>query len=301
MDSSQTYILGIIMAILAGAFVNLGVLLQKKVINQHLNDKEFLKNISKNKTWIAGMLTQMVIGGLVFYMIAQVFLGPALVPSIMSFGLIVLAIGSVKILNERLQKEEITGIIMMIIGIVIFSLSELSIDLATFDVTKQDFILRLAIYTSIFSLISIVLILISNRKETRKGILLALVSGLLYSLNTLWIGPMITGLTKIFTGTAVLTEIMLFVFGSLITFLATTFAVIYSQKAFREGQVNILSPLVGVPSYLSSTMTFFYVFILPIPSKYSVLYMSLGLVLIVISSFLLAGREAQLEEISIET
>ncbi len=70
-----------------------------------------------------GLLLQIVIGGLVFYFIAIIFIGPAIVPGLMSVGLIVLALGSVKMLKETLGKEEIIGILLMIGGVSLLGLS----------------------------------------------------------------------------------------------------------------------------------------------------------------------------------
>jgi len=109
-----------------------------------------------------GLLLQIVIGGLVFYFIAIIFLGPALVPGLMSAGLIVLALGSVKILKETLGKEEIFGILLMIVGVTLLGFSELSIDVSTFDILDSGFIFRiivLANYQLMFPhLISLILV-----------------------------------------------------------------------------------------------------------------------------------------------
>lgn len=289
--------LGIISAISAGCFVNLGVLLQKKVINDHLDDPEFLKSLTKSRVWVLGMILQMVIGGLVFFMLAQAYIGPALVPGLMSAGMIVLAIGSIKILGETLKREEIIGIILMILGIVIFSFSELSIDVSSYNILDLGFIIRISVFTIIYVISVFMLKNYAEKDGKYKGILLALVSGLIYSLTSIWIGPLVSILTHFFGGTLILGEIILLIPAIIIAILATIFGVTYAQKTFREGQANILSPLIGVPGTVTPIMAYFLVFILTPPSNFSIIYMVIGVVIITSSTFLLAKRQVQLEEI----
>ncbi|MFW9897491.1 MAG: hypothetical protein ACFFD7_16925, partial [Candidatus Thorarchaeota archaeon] len=81
------YLIGIFFAILAGIVVQTGALIQKYVINKHSDDRKFMLSLVKSPIWILGVLLQIIIGGLVFYFIAIVFIGPALVPGLMSVGL----------------------------------------------------------------------------------------------------------------------------------------------------------------------------------------------------------------------
>lgn len=274
------------------------MLLQKKVINDHLDDPEFLKSLTKSRVWVLGMILQMVIGGLIFFMLAQAYIGPALVPGLMSAGMIVLAIGSIKILGETLKREEIIGIVLMIIGIVIFSFSELSIDVSSYNILDPGFIIRISVFTIIYVISVFMLKNYAEKDGKYKGILLALVSGLIYSLTSIWIGPLVSILTHFFGKTLILGEIILLIPAIIIVILATIFGVTYAQKTFREGQANILSPLIGVPGTVTPIMAYFLVFILTPPSNFSIIYMVIGVVIITSSTFLLAKRQVQLEEIN---
>jgi len=297
----MSYIIGILFAISAGCFINLGVLLQKKVINDHLEDPEFLKSLTKSRIWVLGMIIQMILGGLLFYMLAQAFLGPALVPGLMSAGMIVLAIGSTKILGETLKKEEITGILLMIVGIFIFSMSELSIDVTTYNFLDSGFILRISIFTATYLLTAFIFKYFAGKDAKFKGILYAMVSGMIYSLTSIWIGPLVSTITHIFGGTLNLAELILFIPAAVITIFATIFGVVYAQNSFREGQANLLSPLIGVPGQITPIMGYFLVFILTPPTIFSIIFMILGLVIITASTFLLATRQVKLEGIQAES
>ncbi len=294
------YILGIFLAISAGCTNNIGVLLQKKVINDHLNEPEFLKSLIKSPLWVLGLLLQILIGGAIFYMFAQLFLGPALVPGLMSSGMIVLAIGSIKILNETLKKEEIIGILLMISGIVLISISQLSVEMSSYNVLDQGFILRLSIFTCIYLSISSILMIFVKKIVKGKGVILALISGFIYSLTSVWIGPMVTIITHLFGGILNFGDLMLFIPALIIIILATMYGIIFAQKSFKEGQANILSPLIGVPGQITPVMAFFLIFMLTPPYNLSIFFITLGLLVVITSTFLLVSRQVKLDEIKKE-
>ena len=164
--------------------VYIGVLIQKSVINKHSNNPKFMRSLVKNPIWIMGLLLQIVIGGLVFYFIAIIFIGPAIVPGLMSVGLIVLALGSVKMLKETLGKEEIIGILLMIVGVTLLGFSELSIDVSTFNILESGFIFRIILFTIVVLFLAIIIEVLRRKHEKFKGLLMAVEAGLILSLNT---------------------------------------------------------------------------------------------------------------------
>lgn len=293
----MSYLLGVFFAIAAGCVNQIGVLLQKKIINQHLDDSEFLKNLRKNKVWILGLLLQMIVGGAVLYLLAQVFIGPALIPGLMCSGYIVLAIGSIMILGETLKKEELIGILLMMLGIILFSMSGLSIDVFLFDILDSGFLIRLSIFTIILTSAVVLLKILASKKVKIKGILLGLVSGLSYSLTTVWIGPFTTSITHFIASTSVLGEILLFIPTSLIIGFAAYFGITIAQKSFKEGQANILSPIIGVPAKITPILAYFLVFGLIPASTNSFIFLIFGFITILASTILLTKRQVLLDEI----
>ncbi|TXT61717.1 MAG: conserved membrane protein of unknown function [Promethearchaeota archaeon] len=293
----MSYVLGIILAIGAGCVNSVGLLMQKKVINDHLENPEFLKQIAQNPMWITGLVLQVLLGGAFFYILAQIYLGPALVPGLMSAGLILLAIGSIKILNESLKKKEIIGILMMILGILFISFSELSVDVATYNILDPGFIIRITMFTGIYIVIIIGIFVYLRKTAKLKGLIYALISGFIYSLGSFWIATVSAFLTHLFSGSFILEEIFLFIPSLIIVILGTAYGIIYAQKSFKEGQVNILSPLIGVPGQVTPLLAYFLVFLLAPPNTLSLWYIIVGLLLVILSSFLLASRQAKLEEI----
>ena len=62
------------------------------------------------------------------YFFAQVFIGPTLIPGLITSGLIILAIGPIRILEEKFNFLEILGIFLMILAITFLGLSNMAMD-----------------------------------------------------------------------------------------------------------------------------------------------------------------------------
>ena len=284
------YILGVILAILSGIANNFGTLLQKKVVNEHRDDEDFLKNLAKNKTWLFGLILQLVIGA-VFFMVAQLLIGPALVPGLMAAGLIVLALGSVKILGETLKRDEYIGIAVMIIGILLLGISELSIPTETLILT--DYAFTMSAFTIIIATSAIICKLAARKIERTKALLLAIFSGLMISLTNFWISPLMTVFEQMnFTPG----YIAIFITASVILILTNILGITELQKAFTAGQASNLIPVQQVPIQITPIFIYFFVFV-QTSHPIAFVYISIGVVLIIISSFLLGKRQAQMEEI----
>ena len=93
-------------------------------------------------------------------------------------------------------------------------------------------------------------------------------------------------------------EIILFIPALIFTIIATVYGIIFAQKAFQIGQVNLLSPLIGVPGQIIPVMIYFLVFNLITPSYLHLIFLIIGLSLILLSSFLLGTKQVKLEEIT---
>ena len=246
-----------------------------------------------------GLLLQIVIGGLVFYFIAIIFIGPALVPGLMSVGLIVLALGSVKMLKETLGKEEIIGILLMIGGISMLGLSNLSFDVSTFNILNSGFIFRIVVFTIVVLSLAILFEILRRKHEKFKGLLMAIETGLILSLNTVWASPGTTVVTHLIDGIIINEEIIFGIIVCIILLLIVAIGTTIGQITLKYGQANILAPLTSVPIQIIPVISFFIVFLSTPPSVLSVIFMIIGFTLIIISSFLLTKKQAKLEKISI--
>ncbi len=293
----SSYLLGIVLAMLSGLSNSFGTVLQKKIVNEHRDDEEFMKNLVKNPTWLVGMIMQMAIGS-IFFMTAQVFIGPALIPGLMSVGLIILALGSVKIVGESLKSTDIVGIALMILGTTLLGFSELSIEIAEHNLVEINFVIRMTIFTAILLVSALACIFLQKRVEKFQAIFFAIASGFMFSLTNFWISPLMGVIAQVFGGVASWGELIIFICSSVILVLAYMWGIKWIQDAFKYGQASNLIPIQQVPIQITPIFVYFVIFLLAAPYAHSFLYMFFGVGLIISSSFLLAKRQAQLEEIT---
>jgi hypothetical protein len=172
------YLIGVALAILSGVLNQYGQLLQKKAVNEippEVREQRFMRTLIRHPAWITGMVLAIGFGSVAF-MFAQGMIGPALVPGLMASGLIVLAIGSVKMNKETLDKTEGLGIVIMIVGIILLGMSELGINSEQVRVALADRAtwLRITVFTLSLLFLWGVLHLLAFRSVKRKGIILAL-------------------------------------------------------------------------------------------------------------------------------
>ena len=290
------YFVGIIFALLAGIIVYIGVLIQKHVINKHSNNPKFIKSLVKSPLWIMGLLLQIILGGLVFYFIAIIFIGPALVPGLMSAGLIVLAFGSVKILDEKLGKEEIFGILFMISGVTLLGLSGLSIDVFVFNILESGFIIRIIAFSIIILLLAVIFEILRRKYAKDKGLFMAIEAGLILSLNTIWASPGTTVVTHLVDGIIIEDEIIFGIIIGIILLIIVAIGITIGQISLKYGQANILVPLTNVPIQIIPVIAFFIIFLSVPPSILSVIFMLIGFSSVIISSFLLSKKQTKLNK-----
>ena len=216
----------------------------------------------------------------------------------MASGLIILAIGSIKILGEKLNLMEIIAIIIMIAAVTFIGLSGLSIAITEENLLDPAFLIRLCTAAGVLTLIAIVCEVIQRKNAQMKGILLALISGLMLSLNNFWITPFIWSLVNMFTGSFNLGTLFLFLIASAILIVANVFGVIKMSQGFRHGRASYLAPIQNVPVQLTPSILYFLVFMMIPPSVISIVFFIIGIILIISSSFILGKRQAEIEQIS---
>ena len=294
--NSSSYLLGVFLAILSGSINNVGLVFQKKVVNEVADDAKFFRNLVKKPLWITGLLMELAIGS-VFFMIAQLYIGPALIPGLMAFGLIFLAIGSVKIIGETLKKEEIIGIILMITAIFLLGLSELSVDIAGINILAFDLIFNITIFTIVLFLGTFICDILQRKIDKLKGILLAIASGFQFSLTNFWIAPLMAVIAHVFGGNASLGELFLFIASAIILIAASIIGIMKIQQSFQVANASRMIPIQQVPIQITPIIAYFFVFTLMPPTVLPIIYVLIGVALIILSSFLLAKRQAQLEAI----
>ena len=291
------YSIGVLLAILGGFSHYLGLILEKHVINKMPDEVKLMKTLIKEPLWLFAIFIRFGIGSILF-IFAQMVIGPAITPGLMASGLIILAIGSIKILGEKLNYSEIAAIIVMIIAVTFIGLSGLSIEISEENLLDPAFLVRMFISTGFLALIAIIFQVIQGKSSRFRVILLALISGLMLSLNNFWITPFIWSLGNMFGGYLFIEAFILFIVSCVILITANIFSVIKMSQAFRSGKASFLAPIQNVPVQLTPSILYFFVFMMIISTITSIIFFILGVTLIISSSFILGKRQAQIEQIS---
>ncbi len=292
--------LGILLAITAGVCLNVGFILQKKAVNDispEARSKKLIGTLLRKPIWLLGLVVQ-ILGSAVLVMIAQFFIGPALLPGLMASGLIVMAVGAAKILNETLKRAEYIGIALMIIAIIFLALTGLSVDVEGTNLLDPGFLTRVSIFTIVLFAVIVACEIVQRKVERRRGMLLALQSGTFLALANFWVSPFSVNLAHLFGGTLVWPdEFILGLVGGLLLAITNVLAISVLQKAFTCAQASNVVPLQQVPINIAPVFVYFGIFLLAPPSVYATPFLIAGIALIIISSFFLTKRQAKLGEI----
>ena len=291
------YWLGVFLAILGGCLNYLALILEKYVINKMPIELKLMKTLIKEPLWLLTIFIRFGIGPILFIFV-QTLIGPAIIPGLMASGLIILAIGSIKILGEKLNYKEIAAIFVMIIAVTFIGLSGLSIELSEKNLLDPPFLFRMFISTGILVLIAIIFQIIQEKIPRVKEILLALISGLMLSLSNFWIIPFIGSLGNMFGGTFYIEIFLLFIISCIILITANIFGIIKMSQAFRSGKASFLVPIQNVPIQITPSILYFFVFMMIISRMMSVIFFVIGVTLIISSSFILGKRQTQIEQIN---
>ncbi|MFX1420387.1 MAG: hypothetical protein ACFE9N_15865 [Promethearchaeota archaeon] len=292
----EFYWLGVFLALLAGSTTQLGGVFQKKGVTEITEEAKFMRSLVKRPFWILGVILSFGVSS-IFYLIAQAMIGPALIPGLMSFGLIVLTIGSIKIVGEKLKMDEIIGILLMIGGTLLLSFSQLSIDLIETNLIEIGLILRITIFTIVIVILSILCYIFQKKSNRFKGILLAILSGFMFALSNLWISQFIGTITDIFSGVFNTAQLIICIIAIIILILSNVLGLTTIQLAFRVGQASNMVPIQQVPTLIVPIGIYFLVFLAVPPHIFSIFFLISGVILIITSVFLLGKRSAKMEEI----
>lgn len=289
----MSYWIGIIIALVSGCIKSVGHVIQKKVIVDIPEESKLMRSLIRNKIWVFGLILDMGIGT-IFFFIAQSFIGPVLVPGLIDIGLIVLAIGSVKIIGDSLKKEEILAIAFIILAVFLLSFSELDVKTSEINLLDIGFLIRLTIYSTTLFTLSILFEVFQKKNQKYKGLLLAILSGFMFAISNVWVGIMMGVISQGFSNPG---HIILFILSSIILPLTNALGIIKINQAFKEGKAHVMIPVQQIPLEITPIIIYFVVFLLPSPKIYSLPFIIIAGVLLIICSYLLGKRQVRFEEI----
>jgi len=228
--------------------------------------------------------------------LAQLYIGGALIPGLMAVGMIVLTIGAVKLLGEKLKLAEYIGIFIMIIGIVLIGLSALEItDDDMVSLADTNFVIRLAIYSVVFFILWITSRQLGKRLEKGKTVFLALGSGFPFALANAWMQPLIFLIREFINGNFTALNIILFIVSILIVSVVNIVGIGHFQDAFKYGEASKVYPIGQIPQQIAPIILFYGIFLKNSPQTYSIYLLLTGIMLILVAGFLLGRKQGQLE------
>ncbi|MGI6701202.1 MAG: hypothetical protein ACOX3U_01875 [Christensenellales bacterium] len=293
----MNYILGVVFGISAGISNFTGQILQKKAINDLKKIKSDLTmpDLIKRPLWITGMLSILVLGTLLLTF-AQLYIGAALIPGLMASGFIVLAIGSVKLLGEQLKKEEIIAIALLIVGIVMISLSKLTIEGSLERFNNRAFLLRIFIVSGVLILVWLTLFY-GGRRTSKKAVLMALGAGLPFVIANIWMQPFLLFVGALFKGELAGKMIIIAIIATIMVAVTNIVGIVHLQQSMAEGNASIVIPFQQIPQQLSPLIIYFIVYLLAAPGAASYAYLGAGMLITITAGFILSKRQSELESV----
>ncbi len=288
--------LGMLCAIMSGTMNAFGAILQKSAVNKIRIDhreERFMMRLLRSPRWLLGL--GMTLGlGTIFTLLSQKLIGPALVPGLSASGLIILAIGSMKFIGERLRPAEMLGIAMLVLGIFFLGYSNLIIPSDEVDLLDRDLLLRISIFTIGLSLCWLLSFLLAQRAQNQtRGLILAVSGGFFYCLSNLWILPLIITIGVVFSGTARNIQVIIFVIACVMLVTTNLAGIRQIQEAYKFAPASKVQPIQQVPTQIVPILIYFIVFQRTAAGNVMIL-IPIGVIMIIVSGFLLGKRKVEL-------
>ncbi len=288
-----SYEAGVAAGIVAGFAFNLGMVIQKAAVARIPKDGSLVRGLAHSPLWIAGVLTQFVIGT-PLNLLAALRVGPAILPGLLATGLIVLAVGAVVIAHESPGAGDIVGILLIGGAIALFGLSRLAVDMSEYAVWEPAFLLRLAEFSGGIAATGVVAHLVLVRIHGLRPVARALDGGFLFTLSNLWIGIGVGMLRSLLEGEELASLPLTALTGGLAA-VTSLLGVLETQRAFRVGDASRIVPIQQIPQQALPLVVYFAVFRLPPPTPASLPLAGGGIVLILVGAVLLARRQAAMQ------
>jgi hypothetical protein len=294
-----SYALGVAAALGAGAAYNVGMLAQKIAVGRlpaadgiagRLGSSLFVR-LLRSPLWLAGIAAVIVVG-VPLNAVAAFWLGPAILPGLMSLGLVVLTVGAVTVAGERLGAADVAGIALVMGGIALVGSSRLRIDVGAAGLHTPAMIVRLAVATLCTASLAAVLLLVALKTRGGRGPLRALAAGLLYAPSNLWLAVIMHGLGHWLAGAPIHEGLALAVAVLGVMGASSLSATVVIQYAYRDGNASRVVPIQMVPQQIVPILAFLLVFREMPPSDAALPLAAGGAALILLGAGLLAGRQA---------
>lgn len=291
---NNSYLPGILAAILAGVAYYSGMVLQKSAVRKLQDHSRLMGQLIRTPLWLEGFAIQFIIG-VPLNLIAAALIGPAILPGLMATGLIVLVIGSIRLEHEAFSRTDAVGVLLVMGAVTLFGISELGIDMKTVDFYSLEFLSRLAGFSLVVAGLSLTCHILQRRNGQLRGIFRTLDAGLLFVQSNVWLSVMMGFIFRWGSGTFSTRDLIPAIIATMITTAGSILGVTETQRAFQVGDATRLVPIQAVPQQILPLVTYFAVFQLTPPSDNAFVFAGAGVVLILLGSTLLARRQVSLQ------
>jgi uncharacterized membrane protein len=287
---AEGYLWGVLAAIGAGVGYNLGLVVQKMAVGRVDDGDGFLRRLVRNPLWLRGLALQFLVG-VPLNLVAQAFIGPALLPGLMGIGLVVLALGAVYFIGEAVSGQDWAGIVLVMVAVALFGLSGLGVDMKAIDVYDPAFLVRLVAFSATVAGLSVACVLFQARNYPLRGIARTLNAGLLFAQSNLWLGVLMVFFARWRDGRFAGWDFLGLAVTSAVIVAGTALGTLENQRAFQVGDASKLMPVQTVPQQILPLLSYFAVFALAPPTRAAIPLVGAGLALILAGSTLLARRQ----------
>lgn len=287
--SMAEMILGVLSMLTGAAINNLGIVLQKRQINlRSQRDRTRISDIGifvRDPIWVLGILMQTVLVW-PFFIFALGMIGVTLAQPLSNSGIIVLVIGLVWVLGEKLKPIETAGVLLLVLGMISTGLGGVTGNITQQSVLNPQSSVMLWLLMGSILAISALLTTVSVVVVKTRLVTLGLLSGTCYAAVSICMQVLTVSLEDLSHSAALL----MFTFGLIGTLLGTAFGILTTQEAFKRGRgVNVV-PFMQITMNLIPIVTGLQVFGQTLSQP---LFFWLGTVMVIIGASLLARLQEQ--------
>ncbi len=320
------YAAGIAAAVAAGIADHVGILIQKSAVGRARKGPRLMRSLLSSPVWLAGFALQFFMGA-PLNVLAIALIGPAIVPGLMSIGLVVLALGAILIQKERVKPKEIAGIAFVILAVTAFSLSRLSIDVNAVSMSDPALLARAGSFAGALAVMAILCARIARRiasgpggktaaappasappaaaaagdaavissaaaarRDESAAALHAVRAGFLYNLANLGVGFITAGIARFRSGIFVPAEMIVFLIAAALAWSGSLLGLSATQHALANGRAAIAIPLQNGVAQILPVFVFFLVYRPYVPAAESFVFLGAAGALLIAGAVLLTGR-----------
>ena len=284
---NNSYMIGIWAAIMAGIVFNVGLLIQKIALTKTNKLEKLLPQLIRNPLWIMGFILQFFMGS-PLNMLAQIKIGPALIPGLMTTGLLVLTYGAVRFTGESFRFLDFVGVMLVIFSVAFIGLSGLNVDLKSSMQKNPEILWRLVLMNAAIIAISVFCHFAQKKFENTRSYIRIVNSGLLLSLSNLWLGILLIQCSLVFNGRVTATNIILLLVSSAMVMAGSMLGILETQRALLIGEVSKLIPMQYAPVQIIPVVSFYWVFMQQSPTKFALPLVGAGIFFVLVGALLLA-------------